>query len=380
MGLNAVRGSESALSTDRPREVAAGGRWLRRLLIAAIAVPVVLGIASVGVMWLEGDAPAPDVKAPLFSLVDQDGRTHHLADYRERSVALCFYGPLDAAAKTGLRSVAKDMREFDIGNLRLFAVGGGDDSARKTFHDAEKIPFPLLNDAGGATAAAYALKGEGRGIVIVGPDGRILGKLDKLQPERMGEQVATLAMCCLMPSRQKLIRALGKPLPDTKLPLANEGRPESIYGNTARPKATVAVFLSSHCPCSKGYDERVRELAQSYSPRDVRVIAVFSSADESPADIAAHARTAGFTFPVFHDPGNKLADILESRVTPEAYVMDRGGIVRYHGRIDDSRVAEDVRSHDLRNAIDAVLSGHVPPRADVPAFGCAISRVENAAR
>ena len=52
-------------------------------------------------------------------------------------------------------------------------------------------------------------------------------------------------------------------------------------------------------------------------------------------------------------------------------MIDSGRVLRYSGRIDDSRDIGDVKHHDLRDAIDAVLNGKEPPPA-TRAFGCAI--------
>jgi hypothetical protein len=63
---------------------------------------------------------------------------------------------------------------------------------------------------------------------------------------------------------------------------------------------------------------------------------------------------------------------LKAAVTPEAFLMDQQGILRYAGRIDDRREQELVKNAVLNKAIVAVLSGKTPPAAE-PAFGCAIT-------
>jgi hypothetical protein len=76
------------------------------------------------------------------------------------------------------------------------------------------------------------------------------------------------------------------------------------------------------------------------------------------------------------DAGNKLADRFQAAVTPEAFVMDAAGVLRYRGRIDDSQEATKVRSRDLHAALEAILAGRQPPRAEAKAFGCLIERVQ----
>jgi hypothetical protein len=66
-------------------------------------------------------------------------------------------------------------------------------------------------------------------------------------------------------------------------------------------------------------------------------------------------------------------------VTPEAAVFDAAGRLAYHGRIDDRYVDFGVdrpspTTHDLADAVTAVIAGAPVPRATSPAVGCAIVR------
>ena len=56
--------------------------------------------------------------------------------------------------------------------------------------------------------------------------------------------------------------------------------------------------------------------------------------------------------------------------------MDPDGKVRYHGRIDENyEEPAKVASPDLKNALDALLTGKPIARAETKAFGCTIKRV-----
>ena len=79
------------------------------------------------------------------------------------------------------------------------------------------------------------------------------------------------------------------------------------------------------------------------------------------------------------DPQGQLASRALATVTPEAAVFDRDGHLAYHGRIDDRYVDFGVdrlapTTHDLADAVTAVLAGAPVARAAVPAVGCAIVR------
>jgi peroxiredoxin len=182
-----------------------------------------------------------------------------------------------------------------------------------------------------------------------------------------------MAACCL-DNRPKLpSRFIAKRIGEFTLPRVSDGQPESLYGNHSQ-KATVLLFLSAHCPCSQSYDERTREIADLYLPKGVRFIGVNSAYDESIAEVREHATRNKFSFPILKDEGNQIANRVGAQLTPEVFVMDSQEILRYHGRIDNSRDPKTVTSNDLQNALDALLAGRLPSNPDRTAFGCAISR------
>jgi peroxiredoxin len=358
------------------RRVSAGA-WAA----AGLGLFVVVAASLYGLLAIyESGAPSL-LLAPRFALADQDDRVHRLADYQGRPVVLLFYPGPDADSQRGLRSVRDVLHSFDEQGVKLFAVSRADARALKPFHAGEKLGFPLLVDPDGEVARRYRVgeAADGRAAFVIGRDGKVMQSLRRLQTDRLGEQLLTLARCCLDAKGQEKVRAMGKRLPDFRLPPAQGGAPVSLYGSGSA-RATLLLFLSSECPCSTGYGSRVAKLAGDYEPQGVRVLGIVSGAGESPAAIARHASAAGLRFPILRDAGNVVADRLEARVTPEVYLLDSRCVLRYHGRIDDNRVEADVRTHDLRNALDALLAGKLPPEPNKTAFGCAIARAQNAGR
>ena len=115
-------------------------------------------------------------------------------------------------------------------------------------------------------------------------------------------------------------------------------------------------------------------LALKYAGENVRFVGVNSSHGETAAETRAHFKEAGLPYPILMDKNGSVADRFGASVTPEAFVIDAGGTLRYHGRIDDSREPDKVTSNDLQNALDALLAGKQPARPDISAFGCAIAR------
>jgi alkyl hydroperoxide reductase subunit AhpC len=151
-----------------------------------------------------------------------------------------------------------------------------------------------------------------------------------------------------------------------------------IVGAAFGQDVTVVVFISTVCPVSNSYNLRMKELYRVYAPKGVKFEFLNANQNESPAEVEDHARRVGFPFPVMRDANNAMADRLGAEYTPESFVIDREGVVRYRGRIDDAQNPARVRQSSLRLAIDAVLAGRDAPTPETKAFGCTIKRVRKA--
>ena len=140
-------------------------------------------------------------------------------------------------------------------------------------------------------------------------------------------------------------------------------------------KLAVLMFISTECPVSNAYNERMEKLHESYSKKGVAFIGINSNKQEDVKMIAAHAKDHGFKFPVLKDEQNKVADLYAAQVTPETFVLDPMGKLLYHGRIDDNRNAGKVTSNDLADALDKLLTGKELTLTTPRAFGCSIKRI-----
>ncbi len=98
-------------------------------------------------------------------------------------------------------------------------------------------------------------------------------------------------------------------------------------------------------------------------------MAIHSDRDETEEEVRAHAQKHRHTFPVIRDLDGKLARLLDARVTPEAFLLDQKGKLLYHGRI-----ASKMGAPDLRNALDAFLTGRPIDPTETKSFGCPIDR------
>jgi len=151
--------------------------------------------------------------------------------------------------------------------------------------------------------------------------------------------------------------------------LSLEGRPVSLRAGLADHKAVVVLFLSTVCPYANYFAGHIRELADSYGPRGVLFVGVNSNNWESRQEIIDHTRERGFAFPMIKDEGHVIADRLGADRTPEAFLVDATGRLRYRGWVKSKQ-----ESPDLQRALDAVLEGRPVRRSVTKAFGCAVDR------
>jgi peroxiredoxin len=147
--------------------------------------------------------------------------------------------------------------------------------------------------------------------------------------------------------------------------------------------ATVVVFVSFDCPVSTSYFASLEELAKAHAERGAAVVLVCPT-DEARETVAKSAAGFKLTIPVLLDSKKEFAAGLKAKVTPEAFVLDAEGMVRYRGRIDDGYSARlkrnsTVTSYDLRDALDAVLAGKPVAVAETKPIGCQIELAPAAA-
>ncbi len=135
---------------------------------------------------------------------------------------------------------------------------------------------------------------------------------------------------------------------------------------------TVVTFISTQCPISNDYNDRMSAVYKDYSAKGVKFFFLNANSTEPMNVMLEHKKSAGFPFEVYKD--ETAADLLGAQVTPEAFVFDKAGKLVYHGYVDDARNAARVQNHGLRDAIDATLAGKAVANPTTKAFGCTIKR------
>lgn len=158
--------------------------------------------------------------------------------------------------------------------------------------------------------------------------------------------------------------------PDFELPdLAGRLHRLSAY----RGRIVIINFWSADCPHVERTDALILASLARWG-EDVILLSIASNANESASQVESVSRGRGLS-PVLLDAGHEVADRYGATVTPEIFVIDREGVLRYRGAVDDVNFRQRVaRRSFMDEAVDALLSGTLPAVREVPAFGCAIIR------
>ncbi len=143
----------------------------------------------------------PGKKAPGFSLKDQEGKTHRLADYAGRPVVLYFYPKDDTPGCTKEACAFRDnLPKFKPSKAAIFGVSILDEASKARFAEKYDLNFPLLADADHEVAEKYGVwqkkslygrsfMGNVRTTYLIGPDGKVARRWDNVKVDGHAEDV-----------------------------------------------------------------------------------------------------------------------------------------------------------------------------------------------
>ena len=143
----------------------------------------------------------PGQKAPAFSLPDQHGTTHTLADYAGRPLVLYFYPKDDTPGCTKEACTFQTaLPDFDTQRAAVLGVSVLDSASKAKFAKKYALTFPLLADADHAVAEKYGVwqeksrygrkyMGVARTTYLIGADGKIQQRWDNVKVDGHVDEV-----------------------------------------------------------------------------------------------------------------------------------------------------------------------------------------------
>jgi hypothetical protein len=143
-------------------------------------------------------------------------------------------------------------------------------------------------------------------------------------------------------------------------------------------KAVVFIFTRTDCPIANRYAPEIRRLHGKFGPEGIVFRLVYPEASDSPAAIREHVAAFQYPFEAWRDPQHALVHQFGVAVTPEVVVFVPGDkSLVYRGRIDDlygdfGRARPEPTTHELEDALIAVLSSRAVSVSRTTAIGCPI--------
>ena len=188
------------------------------------------------------------------------------------------------------------------------------------------------------------------------------------------------------------ILKLGSSAPAFELP-GVDGKIHKLADYAAYPLLAV-VFTCNHCPIAQMYERRIAHLEADYRGRGVAVVAIqpndpqaitideldSSDLSDSLEEMKIRAEYKRLTYPYLYDGETQAAArAYGPQATPHVFIFDRERRLRYEGRMDNSYRDELVKTHEARDALEALLAGREVPVQHTGVFGCSTKWAEKRA-
>lgn len=170
---------------------------------------------------------------------------------------------------------------------------------------------------------------------------------------------------------------LGLPMPRFSLP--DPGGALHDRDAVMGPNGLVVAFICNHCPYVIAVADRIARTARDLAAEGVGFVGIMSNdwqayPQDAPDRMVGFADRYGFTFPYLVDETQEIARSYGAVCTPDFFGLDRDGVLRYRGRLDESgRSAGPVDAdRDLFDAMRSVARGEAVPADQQASMGCSI--------
>ncbi len=140
-------------------------------------------------------------KAPNFTLPDQNGKEHTLADYQGQRVLIYFYPKDDTPGCTKEACNFRDnMTSFKKSKIQIFGISIDPVKRHMKFAEKFELPFPLLSDEKKEVVEAYGVwakkkfmgreyMGTLRMSFLIDPQGKIEKIYDQVKSDTHTQEV-----------------------------------------------------------------------------------------------------------------------------------------------------------------------------------------------
>jgi peroxiredoxin len=164
--------------------------------------------------------------------------------------------------------------------------------------------------------------------------------------------------------------AIGEQAPGFTLP-DTDGEERSLQ------MPAVVVFTCNHCPYALAWHERIVQAAVDYCDRVGFYAINPNDAERYPRDSPKAMRErvqadGGWPMPYLYDESQQVARAYGAKTTPDVFVVDADGALRYRGAPDADHQDASLNAAWLREALDQLLAGEDVARPETDPVGCSV--------
>ena len=140
----------------------------------------------------------------------------------------------------------------------------------------------------------------------------------------------------------------------------------------------LVIFSCNHCPYAQAWEDRIIKIQEKYKPNGLSILMISSNdalkyPEDSFPKMKERHKEKGFNFHYLFDETQEVAKMYGAERTPEVFLFNEIGLLKYQGTIDDNYENEsEVKIKYVEEAIESLISGKDPEITQTDAVGCTI--------
>jgi len=140
----------------------------------------------------------------------------------------------------------------------------------------------------------------------------------------------------------------------------------------------LVIFSCNHCPYAQAWEDRIINIQKKYKSNGLSTIMISSNdAEKYPEDnftkMKERHSEKKFNFSYLYDETQEVAKMYGAERTPEVFLFNELGLLKYQGTIDDNYENENnVNKKYLEDSIESIIQGKDPEISSTDPVGCTI--------
>ena len=140
----------------------------------------------------------------------------------------------------------------------------------------------------------------------------------------------------------------------------------------------LVIFSCNQCPYAQAWEDRIIKIQEKYKSNGLSVIMISSNdalkyPEDSFPKMKERHKEKSFNFHYLFDESQEVAKMYGAERTPEVFLFNEIGLLKYQGTIDDNYENEaEVKIKYVEDAIESLISGKDPKVTQTDAVGCTI--------